>query len=440
MTLSSFTLDPDFGWHIKLGQDMTERGEILREDVYSWTMNGYVWGNSYVLYELILFRLHTLFGYTNLVLLFALVSAFGFLILVKRYDILILLFVILASVLSLSNLAVRPHVISFVLFGFLLLLIERKLYERPIYSILGFLGFAIWANLHRGFVFGLFFLGLYFVLDWLETKKINRRALIFFFLCILGTFVTPFPLRIWSGGVADDFKTWENLWYIAEWFPSGVFFPTNILLAVTGGVLVYMFFTQKTIDPKWFILSAVVFSLAFLSVSLVMFWVAVFVFLVSRHFTAPPVIGEMRSVDKLMLGFVCLLCAVCVGFYFVLKFWDGSSFHKIVEREGYPVGALNFINENKISGRMFNEYKWGGYLIWSGNGPVFIDGRMAGWKKNGESILSDYVSISSGKCDVLLKYDIEYVLVGRDFNLKCFSEFRKIYEDKQALVLLKKAD
>jgi len=43
----------------------------------------------------------------------------------------------------------------------------------------------------------------------------------------------------------------------------------------------------------------------------------------------------------------------------------------------YPEGAVEFIEENGISGKMFNEYVWGGYLIWRlyPDHRVFVDGR-----------------------------------------------------------------
>ncbi len=43
----------------------------------------------------------------------------------------------------------------------------------------------------------------------------------------------------------------------------------------------------------------------------------------------------------------------------------------------FPVQSSEFISSHKLAGNMYNDYKWGGYLIWK-LGPerkVFIDGR-----------------------------------------------------------------
>jgi hypothetical protein len=42
----------------------------------------------------------------------------------------------------------------------------------------------------------------------------------------------------------------------------------------------------------------------------------------------------------------------------------------------YPVGALTWITQAQPVGNLFNEYNWGGYLVWTlRDYPVFVDGR-----------------------------------------------------------------
>jgi hypothetical protein len=40
-----------------------------------------------------------------------------------------------------------------------------------------------------------------------------------------------------------------------------------------------------------------------------------------------------------------------------------------------PVGAVDFIRTQNYSGPVFNDFNWGGYLIWNLRMPVSIDGR-----------------------------------------------------------------
>lgn len=438
--LINFMVDTDFGWHVAMGEYMLRTGEVLRGDIFTWTMPGYVWGNSYVLYQLFIAKMLNVLGYTPLVFLFALVGAISFIMLAREVDFLKGLLTVLGAIISLANLAVRPHVFSFLFFCAMLVVLERKLYEKPYFSIISFVVFALWANLHRGFVFALLFYFAYIFLQFLVSKKVNKWAIVAFIAAIFGTLVTPFPVKIWSGGVADDFRTWENLLYIAEWFPTAFFFPINILFATSGAVLVYMFiFGKRSVDPVWFLLAALTFALAFILINLVSFWAAIFVFLVCRYFYIPQkYLQSVTRFEKYYLAFIVLLCTVGVASALFLDARRNWNLDSQLKAYKFPVGAVEYIKRNGLKGNLFNLYQWGGYIIWKGDGrQVFIDGRMAGWRRDGESILGEYIGISRGECDVLNKYDVGLVLVNREFNTECFVSFETVYEDAVGKVLLK---
>jgi hypothetical protein len=83
----------------------------------------------------------------------------------------------------------------------------------------------------------------------------------------------------------------------------------------------------------------------------------------------------------------------------------------------FPVKAADFILANKLQGNMYNDYGWGGYLIWR-LGPerkVFSDGRNL----NSEALLHNYlIDTVQIKYDtnelvwksLLHKYDINYIV------------------------------
>lgn len=440
IVLSNFQLDPDFLWHVAVGNQMLATGEVMRGDVFTWTMPGYVWGNSYVFYEgfVAWFLQHV--GYTQMVFLFGLVGALTISGLVRRVSLIQTMLVIMAAALSRANLGLRPHMFSFVFFSLLLLALEKKLFDKPMFSFVAFAFFALWANVHRGFVFALVFFGAYLFLSWLAEKNINKWAVIAFCCAVAGTFVTPHPLEIWTGGVADDFKTWENLWYIAEWFPTAFFYPVNILFAGSGVVLAYMFvFGGRKINPIWFMCAAFTYALAFIFVNLVSFWTAVFVFLTSRYFeVSSPLLKRGERWGWFFIGLVCAFCVLGLFFNFALGKGDKWSLDSGLDKAKFPVAALDYIKNQNINGNIFNEYQWGGYLIWRGEGrEVFIDGRMAGWKRDGVSILGDYVKVMKGECGVLDKYDVQVLLVRPSFSMVCFDGFQEVWSDDVARILLK---
>lgn len=438
--LSSFLIDPDFGWHMAIGEHFLKTGEIIRGDIFSWTMPGYVWGNSYVLYEIGLAYLYEAIGYGFLVLVFGALGALGFVVLVKEINLQNSLIAVLAATLARVNLGLRPHIFSFLFFALFLLFIEKKLYRKPLLNVFVFLGFALWANIHRGFVFALFVYAVYFFFEYLKEKKIERGAIVSFVVAIMGTFVTPFPFKLYSSGVAGDFLTWENLFYIAEWQQTALFYPINILFAFSGAVFAYAFiFWWKKINPTWFIVGAVSFSLAFLSVSLMSFWALLLVFLTSRSIKID--LQSLKYVgwrEWAMVTTVIALCTLGIFLNFITVASQRWTISSALIKSGYPVEALSFINEKKITGNMLNDYGWGGYLIWQGGGrQVFIDGRMAGWRKDGKSILGEYVNFLKGECEYIQGYEIDFVLIDVAQPLYCFDGFDEVYRDGLAKVLVK---
>jgi hypothetical protein len=61
------------------------------------------------------------------------------------------------------------------------------------------------------------------------------------------------------------------------------------------------------------------------------------------------------------------------------------------EREYFPVDAVQWIEENKPQGKIFNTYGWGGYIIWHlPDYPVYIDGRADVY---GDAFMRDFMSL-----------------------------------------------
>jgi hypothetical protein len=86
----------------------------------------------------------------------------------------------------------------------------------------------------------------------------------------------------------------------------------------------------------------------------------------------------------------------------------------------YPVAAVDYLREHPIPGAMFNEYGFGGYLIWqlAPQHKVFIDGRADVYEYSG--VFQDYVQIvnlEKNALPLLGKYDIQSVFIKRKSGL-----------------------
>jgi hypothetical protein len=123
----------------------------------------------------------------------------------------------------------------------------------------------------------------------------------------------------------------------------------------------------------------------------------------------------------------------------------------------YPSGAAGFLEAHHITGRMFNSYEKGGYLIWRlwPQERVFIDGRALN-----ESVFLDYQRMlryaggspggSSGARELLDRYGIQVIVMngfennsGDPYVLPVAladpaeKEWKLVFEDAQAVVYLR---
>jgi hypothetical protein len=131
----------------------------------------------------------------------------------------------------------------------------------------------------------------------------------------------------------------------------------------------------------------------------------------------------------------------------------------IVRRDGtsdYPIEAVQRIKAmNPPAKRLFNDYNWGGYLIWEGVSP-FVDGRADMYVFNGD-VFKDYMGAtvagqgqrSSLGLDkepgyYLDKYSVDTVLIGRDSSLDWFlrgdSRWQEVHRDARAVVFTRKGN
>lgn len=101
----------------------------------------------------------------------------------------------------------------------------------------------------------------------------------------------------------------------------------------------------------------------------------------------------------------------------------------------FPLGALRFMQQQHLEGRLFHYYDFGGYIEW--NTPdikTFADGRADIFVYTG--VLDDYLEINQiGRpFELLDKYKIDYVLFPVDRHLTYVLDhsagWRPIYEDK----------
>lgn len=123
-----------------------------------------------------------------------------------------------------------------------------------------------------------------------------------------------------------------------------------------------------------------------------------------------------RGKDKWALN-AAIIAAIAVAM--ILYFPSRAELQQSIATQ-FPVAAVQYLRQHPAPEPMFNDYGFGGYLVWA-RGPehkVFIDGRGDVYEHGG--LLSDYMHVTRiqpGALAVLDNYGIQSCLIERDAPL-----------------------
>jgi hypothetical protein len=459
--------DGDTLWHIKFGDLILERGELITRDIFSHTAAGKPWTSHEWLAEVIMAAVHRVAGLPGVVIFYFLIAALSFWILFKiaqqcgAGEWLAIFSVSFALCLSLTHLLARPHIFTWLL-GLITLHIllkgGRALFLLPLLMI-------PWTNLHGGFAIGLVLQGLFLVgsvLDKVLTAS-TRPALravwdehktlcLVLLLSLVATGINPFGYRLLMFPFEVSKGSFRTL--ISEWLAPSLqaywYFRLYLLLLFSllffsgpriswGNRLMLLFFVNASLMHSRHI-SIVGLFLTPLVVQ------GIKPYLEKRPLSRkrPPTGAELSlspatgPLATIALGFVLIsLGALHWGP------WEKLSRVVIPPPEKFSSGVVEFLKESPPQGNLFNHDEWGDYLIYAMDPPpkLFLDGRLDMY---GEEILEDYAKIVNIEEEVentLEKHEIDWVLFPPSpFTryLKAKGTWQEIYSDEQILVLIRR--
>lgn len=461
--------DPDFWWHLKSGEVMAQNGGLLSTDPFTFSGDGVVSAREalilkgYWLWELTAYALYDLFGFNGIHLLSLLtIGAMAGVVTwqLRRqqvgYALAALLLAPAFFLLSKTYALERPQVISFLLAALLVALLNRvRDGGQPGWTLP--LLMLLWANLHGGFVVGDLILLCFAagaVLEYHHDLPRMRPLLGWVALGIGASLLNPngalvFPelfnfhnSRMMTG-VGEYQSTWVNF--------QGGNWSVAILWLLIALYSIGLWRSRRLYWPEFF----VALLLACLSV------------LYKRNvgfFTLAmlPAIGYSLQQGGLLpckriaapWKYLILLSSAALLLWQASVLWQRGNKADFI-RSLYPEAAARFILDSGIQGRMFNDYDFGGYLLWKlyPQHRVFIDGRGldADLSKDWSSIMYvSYQEVGGRKeFEVLLdRYGIDYVVLpivhfqtGRLTPLLKFlsikPEWIPVYVDRQSYILVR---
>jgi len=444
LVLTKFFVDPDLGWNLVMGREFFRFGAIGGFDHFSWTMPGYFWPNTYLGFQLIFAYLFDNLGFFITAIFFGAVASLGILILLPKRIPGIALFVMPVTFgLAASILGLRPHNLDFLLFALVVKLMVNRRFGYKFWP-LWFLIFCLWANMHAGFFVGFGIFAAFLLLTVISRYRVLRPSLFFkpvrlIVLCFLATLITPFGFYT-LGNLMTNYAGFDGFWNIAEYQPPILYMPQGIFFALSGVLLVWAFKKAKKDDWPLLLVSIAVFMFAFVSALFLVYWAVLFtvlMFCVFGVYKLPKII--LSAGKNFIVKFSITIAILAIALNFIVNLLTGYNIYDRLLLDNYPVNALSYMQNHGYINNVYNRYDWGGFIIWQApQVKVFIDGRMAGWQyPDGRGILGDYLKIRNGDCSPLSKYDVRGVLLGSHEGSKCFDNFKQVYRDEVAKVLVK---
>ncbi len=432
--------DGDPARHIRHGETILAQGGVIQADPFSFTRAGEPFVGFEYGTQVLLALGHRAGGLAGLVALSTLVIALTLALLtawlIRRGadPLLAVATSTLVAVLTNIHWLARPHIFSWPLVLVLLALLERDR-PPPVWPVV-FL-FALWSNLHGGFVYGWLLIGMYLVghlvTAWsaadagprAQARGRARRLGLLLPLAVAATAVNPYG--------------WQLPWHVVEFFRdaplrdltheflSPDFHAPDLLpfLATVLGVLVLF---ARGLRPSWPHLIVVAGNLAMALVSQrnIIFFALTAVPLLALDLAsawerrvggrpfAQRFAASARSGVTIPYALVVLLA---LG---GLTLARGTVGGLQVVREGFnparfPVDIVREARRDRLEGRLFHEFVWGGYLLhaWPEQ-RVFIDG---GSDFYGGAHLESHravIGLVPGWRDSLLAWEIDRALLRSD--------------------------
>ena len=371
--------DGDTFWHLAAGQWMLDHGGVLRTDVFSHTAAGRSWNTHEWLAEVLMALAYRAGGWSGVVILAGLAAAGAMAALAHRLGrslaplslacVLVLAFACMAP-----SLLVRPHLLALpLLVVWTIGLLQARDEQRapPLWRAALMLP---WANLHGGYVLGLALIAP-FALEAMIAAP-GRRLEVFRDWAVFGVaslvtgLLTPFGVS----GLIYPFKilTMTSLPGITEWRPADFSRPGTLEIALFVGLFV-MLQRGVRIPPLRLALLLLLLHMTLQHTRHQIVLAAVGALLLAEPLGAalagssPRAAGPSNGVARRWTLGCALAVLVLSGARLAIP---------IVRVDGptAPVTALQHVPAALAVQPVFNDYGFGGYLIWRGVRP-FIDGR-----------------------------------------------------------------
>lgn len=471
--------DTDFWWHLKTGQYIVERRALPVPDPFAYTTalnapthageaRGQHFNLTHEWFAQVLIYLAYRVGGFPLIILFraALLAGMcalaGFLAarLSRNF------YVGIAAAFAAASLAIefrsdRPALVTFFFVAAFVTMLELRsaVWALPALALL-------WANCHGGFFLGWVVLLAYcvetlpFVSRWKpDHEKPNnedaRRLWLVSACAIAASLINPNGFGVVSTLV--EYRKSAMTAALLEWHAPFLWGPPYAFDLLLYTAAVALFLSWRRVRPAHWVL-----FLAFAGASLTAFrntpLIAFLAPVLIAGYLLPPVAATIPQITPFFRRSIPWATPLVLAAAIAVGLWQERFFQLRTAAWATPAGAADYLLANHITGRMFNTWAEGGYLMWRlwPQQRVFIDGRALS-----ESLTRDYQQILNNlpgpidqiagpRAELLDRYGVQVVVMntiefisGGIYPLAVAlgnpesSAWQLVYDDPQALVFLR---
>lgn len=434
----TFVLEPDYFWHVKLGNWMIQNKQIMTQDVYSWVSAAQPlpeFAHSW-LGSIILAIFHNVFSSPGSPYLGAFVYEVTFFAVL----LIVLFFALRKKIPSLGNgimgsvvlvfapamLAVqftpRPQMIGNILFTLMLAVLsswdESKnkldIYWLPVISL-------VWVNAHGGTApMLLAFCGAYLVCGFISMRagqitsvKRSKQSLVHLSvatgLSAAAMLINPYGYKIYTYGFVFNNAACKT--GVAEWQPTTIYSGMGIFLIAV--FIVILLLSNRTFKLSSLIPVVSMAALTMIYVRGTPYLGIALSFFVAANMQPNHIIEDVKPAKNKLWVFVCILAVISISSAVATHsslMTEAADSEFVVSQE-----IITSIKENGYE-RLFNDYNAGGYLIYS-DILVFIDSRADLYP---EDVLRDGKNFQYWNCDaneVISKYDFDGFLIANSTTI-----------------------
>lgn len=450
-------IDGDLPRHLLMGKIVLETRAIPTTDIFSHVYEGAPLVPHEWLAGVVFYITYTLLGLNGVVLLAALLLAATFLLVYEETQ--------RSSGMRLTPLALtawgaaitslhwitRPHLFTMLFFALYLVWANRLHRGESKRFWLFPLAMLLWGNMHGEFIAGLLVLGSYgagWFWEYLfsavkPSLEIGKNLALAFLSSLLVTFINPVGLHTWETvfGYVNNRYLMSR---INETNPPDFSQPQFQVLLVLLGFSIFLLATQREKMNTGQAFALAGFSMmSLLSARNVHLYGVAAPLLLAGALAGRQMPHLFENIEKLfarveenLRGMVWPIVTVLLVGSLVLTSALGTD--NRFSPKIFPVQAIDWLENNPQTGRMFNAFDWGGYLLlrlWPTH-LAFIDSQTdvrGDVSREYEKI----ITLADNWQATLGKYSVQWVIIPPDWPLAkalLAEGWREIYRDETATI------